>query len=77
MNLREVGKEDKKSYYESQYVGRVIELVEAIDDPYTPKEVGSKFYVESVDDILQLHGYWLNGGSMAVDAENDKYRVVE
>ena len=77
MNLREVGKEDKKSYYESQYVGRVIELVEAIDDPYTPKEVGSKFCVESVDDILQLHGYWLDGGSIAVDVEVDKFIIVE
>lgn len=77
MNLKRVSNEDKKCHYEEKYVGKVIEMTEVINDPYTPKAVGSKFYVESVDDIFQLHGYWLNGGSMAVDAENDKYRVVE
>lgn len=69
--------EQKKRMCEEKYVGRIIELTEAIDDPYTPKGIGSKFYVESVDDILQLHGYWHNGGSMAVDVEVDKFIIVE
>lgn len=74
--MRKVSKEDNKSYYERKCVGRVVELIEAIDDPYTPKPIGSKFYVESVDDIFQLHGYWLDGGSMAIDTENDKFWVI-
>lgn len=69
--------EQKKRMCEEKYVGKIIELTEPIDDPYTPKTKGSRFYVDSVDDILQLHGYWLDGGSMAVDVEVDKFIIVE
>lgn len=68
---------DKKVVYEARYpAGTVIELTADIDDPYTPKKVGDRFRVSGIDDALQLHGSWLNGGSMAVDIEHDSFRVV-
>lgn len=67
----------KKAMYEARYVGRVIELTEAIEDPYTPKPAGSRFHVTSVDDCYQLHGYWEDGGSMAVNVELDHFKVAE
>lgn len=70
---------DKKAYYSMRYTrGTVIELLEPIDDPYTPKPVGAKFKVDYVDDALQLQGYWLSpeSGSLAVVIEKDKFKVV-
>lgn len=66
----------KKAMYEARYVGRVIELTESIEDPYTPKPIGSRFHVTSVDDCYQLHGYWEDGGSMALIPEIDKFGIV-
>jgi len=69
---------DKKAYYAMRYpAGTVIELTEAIDDPYTPKPVGARFRVSGMDDALQLHGVWLppEGGSVAVDIEHDRFRI--
>lgn len=70
-------KEQKKAMYEARYVGRTVELTEALDDPYTPKPVGVKFHVTSIDDELQLHGSWEDGGSMAIVIEHDHFKVVE
>lgn len=67
----------KKTMYEARYVGRTVELTEPIDDPYTPKSVGAKFHVTGIDDELQLHGSWEDGGSMAIVIENDHFKVVE
>lgn len=68
-----------KEFYEAKYPkGTIVELTEAIDDPYTPKPVGARFKVNFVDDALQLHGCWLspNRGSMAIDIEHDEFRIV-
>ena len=70
---------DKKAVYSARYPkGTVIELIEAIDDPYSPKPVGSRFKVEYVDDALQLQGVWLppQSGSIAVIIEKDKFKIV-
>lgn len=70
-------KEQKKDMYEARYVGRTVELTEPINDPYTPKLVGAKFHVTGIDDELQLHGRWEDGGSMALVIEHDHFKVVE
>lgn len=68
---------NKKALYEARYPrDTIIELTADIDDPYTPKKAGDRFRVSGIDDALQLHGSWLNGGSMAVDIEHDSFRVV-
>lgn len=70
---------DKKAYYCMRYTrGTVIELLEPIDDPYSPKPVGAKFKVDFVDDALQLQGHWLppESGSLAVIIERDKFKVI-
>lgn len=63
---------NKKEVYSARYhKGTIIELTEPIDDPYSPKPIGSRFKVESVDDAYQLQGYWLppQSGSIAVIIE--------
>jgi hypothetical protein len=70
---------NNKDYYKDLYPkGTVIELIESIDDPYTPKPSGSRFVVDGVDDICQLTGHWLppQTGSISVIIEHDKFRVV-
>lgn len=70
---------NKKAVYEARYpAGTVVELTEPIDDPYTPKPIGARFRVDSVDDAFQLHGSWLppNQGSMAIDIEYDHFKIV-
>ena len=58
--------------------GTIIELTEPIDDRFTPKPVGSRFKVDSIDDQLQLQGRWLppERGSMAVSIEEDHFKIV-
>ena len=70
---------NKKEVYAMRYpAGTVIELTAPIDDTYTPKPAGSRFLVESIDDMLQLHGSWLppERGSMAVSVEEDSFKIV-
>lgn len=70
---------DKKAVYSSRYPhGTIIELTEPIQDPYSPKPVGSRFKVDYVDDALQLQGVWLSpqSGSIAVIIEKDKFKIV-
>ena len=70
---------DKKEYYRMRYSrGTIIELLEPINDPYTPKPVGAKFKVDFVDDALQLQGHWLppESGTLAVIIERDKFKVI-
>lgn len=68
---------DKKKLLEMRYPsGTVLELTSPIDDPYTPKQVGDKFVVSGIDDSLQIHGHWLNGGSMALVFGVDEFRIV-
>lgn len=45
---------NKKEVYSARYPkGTIVELIEPIDDEYSPKPVGSRFKVEYVDDALQ------------------------
>jgi hypothetical protein len=71
---------DKKDYYRAKYPrGTVIELTEAIEDPYGgSKPVGARFEVDGVDDMLQLQGKWLppERGSIAVIIGHDKFKIV-
>lgn len=71
---------DKKAVYSARYPhGTIIELTEPIQDPYSPKPVGSRFKVDYVDDALQLQGGWLppQFGSIAVIIEKDKFKIVK
>lgn len=71
---------DKKAVYSARYPhGTIIELTEPIQDPYSPKPVGSRFKVDDVDDALQLQGVWLSpqSGSIAVIIEKDKFKIVK
>ena len=70
---------DKKAIYEMRYpAGTIVELTAPIMDPYTPKSVGSRFRVDRIDDMLQLHGSWLppEKGSMAISIEEDSFKIV-
>ena len=70
---------DKKAVYSARYPkGTIIELIEPIDDKYSPKPVGSRFKVDYVDDALQLQGHWLPpaSGSIAIIIEQDKFKVI-
>ena len=70
---------DKKAVYSARYPkGTIIELIEPIDDKYSPKPAGSRFKVDYVDDAFQLQGHWLPpaSGSIAVIIEKDKFKIV-
>ena len=71
---------DKKAVYSARYPkGTIIELIEPIDDKYSPKPAGSRFKVNYVDDAFQLQGVWLppQSGSIAVLIEKDSFKIVE
>ena len=70
---------DKKAVYSARYPkGSVLELTEPINDPYSPKPVGSRLKVEYIDDALQIHGKWLPpaSGSIAIIVEQDSFKIV-
>ena len=70
---------DKKAVYMARYPkGSVLELTAPIDDPYSPKPVGSRMRVEYIDDALQIHGECLApaSGSIAVIIEQDSFKIV-
>lgn len=70
---------DKKAVYMARYPkGLVLELTAPIDDPFSPKPVGSRMRVEYIDDALQIHGVWLApaSGSIAIIIEQDSFRIV-
>jgi len=73
-----MSKEQRRKQYEEQYPkGTVLRLLEPIDDPYTPKNVGVEFISDGVvDSMFQLHGHWSDGGSMALIIEKDKFEIV-
>lgn len=71
---------DRKAVYTARYPhGTIIELTEPIQDPYSPKPVGSRFKVDYIDDALQLQGVWLppQSGGIAVIIEKDKFKIVK
>ena len=57
--------------------GSVLELLEKIKDPYTPKYSGEIFTVRGIDDLGQIHGLWESGGSIAIIPEEDKFRRIK
>lgn len=70
---------DRITYYRMRYPhGTILELTADLEDPYTPKPSGSRFRVDFLDDIGQIHGSWLppESGSIALDAERDKFKIV-
>lgn len=70
---------NKKPIYEARYPkGTIIELTAPIEDPFTPKPIGARFKVDSIDDQYQLHGSWLppEEGSIAINIEKDHFKVV-
>ena len=68
---------DKKAVYSARYPkGTKLQLLEDIDDPYTPKKKGDIFIVDTIDDALQIHGRWVSGCSMALIIERDKFEIV-
>ena len=71
---------DKKAIYSARYPhGTIVEITEAIVDPYgSSKPVGARFYVDYVDDALQLQGHWLPpaSGSLAIIIEEDSFKIV-
>jgi hypothetical protein len=72
-------KKSRKEVYEEMYPAEtIIELTAPIDDPFSPKEIGDRFKVKFIDDMLQLHGTWLEPatGSIAVEIGQDSFRVV-
>jgi hypothetical protein len=72
-------KMSRKDFYKEMYpAGTIIELTAPIDDPYSPKEIGDRFKVKFIDDMLQLHGTWMAPatGSIAVEIGQDSFRVV-
>lgn len=59
--------------------GVVLELTEALEDPYSPKPVGARFVVDYVDDAMNIHGSWVNpeSGCLSLIVGVDKFRIVE
>lgn len=69
---------NKKAMYEARYpAGTIVELTAPIEDPFTPKPIGSRFKVSYVDDMFQLQGSWLppQSGSIAVLIEKDSFKI--
>lgn len=54
-------------------------MTEPIENPYSPKPVGAMFKVDYIDDMLLLHGKWLEPerGSLAVSIEKDSFEIVK
>ena len=75
-----VSRMKNKAYYESLYPkGTVLELTESMDDPYSPKPIGSKFMVSFIDDALNIHGSWLPPcrGSISIIIGVDKFKIAD
>ena len=71
---------DKKAVYSARYPhGTIVEITESIVDKYgASKPAGARFYVDYVDDALQLQGHWLPpaSGSLAIIIEEDSFKIV-
>ena len=57
--------------------GMILELTSKIEDPYSPKEKGSRFMAEYIDDAGQIHGKWSDGGFIALICGKDDFEIVE
>ena len=56
--------------------GSQLELLEDLDDPYTPKKAGDIFTVSMIDDAGNIHGSWASGGSLSLIIGVDKFRRI-
>ncbi|MDE7478598.1 MAG: DUF4314 domain-containing protein [Lachnospiraceae bacterium] len=56
--------------------GSRLELLEDMEDPYTPKKAGDIFTVDMIDDAGNIHGSWASGGSLALVIGVDKFRRI-
>lgn len=56
--------------------GSRLELLEDLDDPYTPKKAGDIFTVSMIDDAGNIHGSWASGGSLSLIIGVDKFRRI-
>lgn len=73
-------KNDKLAEAKALYQkGVVLELTEALEDPYSPKPKGARFLVEYVDDGFNIHGSWQEpaSGGLCLIVGVDKFRIVE
>ena len=57
--------------------GSRLELLEDLDDPFTPKMAGDIFTVDMIDDAGNIHGSWASGGSISLIIGKDKFRLVQ
>lgn len=55
----------------SEYIGKIIRIIDMRDEPYYTGKTGM---VEYVDSIGQLHGTW---GGLAIIPEEDKFEIVD
>ena len=68
---------DKRAVFAMRFPhGTILRLTAPIDDPYTPKDIGDLFVVDYIDEALQIHGRWQNGGSMALIIGKDHFEIV-
>lgn len=69
---------NKKEVLEARYpAGTILRLTKPIDDPYAPKQIGSRFRVEYIDDGLQIHGSWIapDSGGIALLWGVDEFEI--
>lgn len=68
---------DKRAVFSMRYPqGTILRLTAPLADSCTPKKRGDLFQVDFIDDALQIHGNWLNGGSMALIIGEDEFEIV-
>ena len=73
-------KNDKLTEAKALYQkGVILELTEALSDPYSPKPKGARFIVDFVDDAMNIHGSWIDpeSGCLSLIIDVDKFRIVE
>ncbi|MCM1219620.1 MAG: DUF4314 domain-containing protein [Lachnospiraceae bacterium] len=57
--------------------GSRLELLEDMEDPYTPKKAGDILTVSRIDDGGNIHGIWDSGGSLSIIIGVDRFRLVQ
>ena len=67
------GVEKYRTFYPE---GSQLELLEDLNDPYTPKRAGDIFTVSMIDDAGNIHGSWASGGSLSLIMGVDKFRRI-
>lgn len=57
-------------------IGTRLKLIKALDDMYSPKNVGDVLTVKYIDDMANIHGSWDSGGSIALISGVDSFEIV-